>query len=271
MADKKRNFWSTLIFYFRLWQKYTLNAFSAELASRFTAIIFLLAKILRFFFFFFFLILIAKKTQKLAGFDVYQLIFFFLTFNFIDNVSQFLYREVYRFRFLIINGHFDYVLLKPINSLFRVLFGGADVLDFLLLIPSFLALVYVGFKLPNFSFVNIFFFILLLLNAFILVTSFHIFVLAVGILTTTVDHTIMIYRDISSMGRVPVDIYREPLRSLLTFVLPVGITMTFPAKAMMGLLSFYGVIFSLLLGIVFFYLSLKFWHYALTKYTSASS
>lgn len=109
------------------------------------------------------------------------------------------------------------------------------------------------------------------MNSLVLATAFHIIVLAIGILTTAVDHTIMIYRDITSMGRVPTDIYKEPLKSIVTFILPVGILMTFPAKAMMGLLSFWGIIISISISVVVFYLSLTLWRYALTKYSSASS
>lgn len=267
MADKKK----TLSFYFKIWKKYTLLSFNTELTSRFGVLIFLLAKLFRFIFFLFFLILLFRRNTSLGVFNFDQMAFFFLVFNFIDSFTQFLYREVYRFRMVLIRGQFDYILISPVNSLFRLLFGGADILDLVMLIPIVLALVYFGMRLPSVFLGDIFIFFLLLVNSLVLVTAFHILVLAVGILTTTVDHTIMIYRDISSMGRVPVDIYKEPLRSLLTFVVPVGIMVTFPAKSIMGLLSFSGATISLVVGMLFFCLSLKIWRYALTKYSSASS
>ena len=102
-------------------------------------------------------------------------------------------------------------------------------------------------------------------------TGFHILVLALAILTTEIDHTVMIYRDLSSMGRVPVDIYREPLRGILTYVVPVGLMMTFPAKAFLGKLSPLMVFSSLAVGALFIFISLKVWRYSLAGYTSASS
>jgi ABC-2 type transport system permease protein len=89
--------------------------------------------------------------------------------------------------------------------------------------------------------------------------------------TTEIDHAVMIYRDLTSMGRVPVDIYKEPLRSVITFAIPVGIMMTFPAKAFLGMLSWQFIVLSLVLGLLFFVLSLRIWHYALSRYASASS
>lgn len=259
------------IHYFRIWKRYTLNSFSTYLDSRFGAAIFLTGKLLRFLFFLIFLFLLLGNTKNLGGFNIYQVTFFFLTFNLIDTITQLLYREVYRFRPLVVEGRFDYVLLQPINSLFRSLAGGADFLDMVMLIPVLAMIIYVAFHLSPISLIKIILYIILLINSFVLTTALHIIVLAVGILTTTVDHTIMIYRDLTSMGRIPIDIYKEPLRSLLTFIIPVGVIMTFPAKALMGLLSIWGVVISLLIAGVFLYGSLRLWRFALTKYTSASS
>jgi ABC-2 type transport system permease protein len=95
--------------------------------------------------------------------------------------------------------------------------------------------------------------------------------LGFGILTTAVDNMIMLYRDLTQMGRFPIEIYHEPLRGILTFVIPVGIMMTFPTKALFGLLSIQGISIALALGLGLFVLSMKFWQYSLKQYSSASS
>ncbi len=249
----------------------TANAFSIALASRSGAILFLLGKILRAIFFFILLVLLVSQTKVLAGYNLYQTIFFFLTFNLIDTIIQLFLREVYRFRPMVVSGSFDLILTKPFNPLFRILAGGADILDVLMLIPYLLATGYVALLLGPVSFVSIVLYGFLIVNGLVIAIAFHILVAALGVLTTEIDHTIMIYRDITSMGRVPVDIYQEPLRSFLTFVIPVGIMMTYPAKAFLGLLSPAGMIISFVFGAVFFLVNIKLWQYALTKYSSASS
>ena len=80
-------------------------------------------------------------------------------------------------------------------------------------------------------------FIVLLINSLLISGAFHIFVLSLGVLTTSVDHLIMVYRDMTGLVRVPVDFYTQPLRFLITFIIPLGIMYTFPAQALMGLLS----------------------------------
>lgn len=259
-----------LLFYFTIWTRLTLSSFQTAFISRLSAFIFTFGKTLRFVFFMLIVILVVTRTKSLAGYTLDQSLVFFLTFNVIDTLTQLLFRDVYRFRPKVVSGEFDYTLLKPVNPLFTVLFGGADPLDLVMLFP-YLGLL--GFFISRVSFSPVTFslFLLLTVNAFFISTAFHIFVLGLGIITTEVDHTVMIYRDIAAMARFPVDIYREPLRAFITFVVPIGIMMTFPPKALFGILSSGYIIGSLIIGIVFVFLSLKFWRYALTQYTSASS
>ncbi len=271
MADKLNKLLSTFRYYFKIWSKFTSYAFSVSLTSRFNGAIFLTAKVLRIAFFLLFIIIIIRQTKHLSGYTETQVILFYLSFNLVDNLTQLLYREVYRFRSLVVQGQFDYVLLKPMSSLFRSLLGGADVLDLIMMIPILITLIYYVTKLPNINLLNISLYIILIVNAVLLSTAFHIMVLSLGILTTTVDHGIMIYRDLTSLGRVPVDIYKEPLRGIITFVIPIAIMMTLPAKTLMNLVSGETIIFACLLGIAIFYISLKSWKYAVSKYSSASS
>jgi len=256
--------------YLHLWGKLTINSFMAVLSSRFGASLFLIGKTLRFVFFLIFLLTLFTQTQLLVSYTQSQMIFFFLTFNFIDTLTQLFFREVYRFRPMVVSGDFDLVLVKPISPLFRVLIGGADPLDLLMLIPYVGALLHVAIQL-GITPVGVFLYLLLLVNAIAIASGFHIFVLALAILTTEIDHTIMIYRDLTSMGRVPVDIYHEPLRSIITFVIPVGVMMTFPAKALLGMLSLKFILVSCLIGAGFLALSLSMWKYSLSRYSSASS
>ena len=256
--------------YIKIWWLMSKNSFVSVFYTKIALSIFLIGKILRFSFFLFFIYFLVTGSEKLAGYTVKQTIFFFLTFNLVDIFSQFLYREVYRFRPLIVSGNFDLVLVKPVDALFRSLMGGADVIDLITIPPLIAAVIYVGGSLIP-SVLHITYYILLLINGFLIVTAFHIAVLALGIITLEIDHTIMIYRDLTSLGRLPVDIYNEPLRSIITYLIPVGIMVTLPAKALMGFVSPLGILTSFAIGIGSILISLRFWNFALKKYTSASS
>lgn len=256
--------------YWKIWYLMTVGSFAAMSVSRMGGMLFVFGKILRFSFFLFFLLMLTGQTKALAGYSVYEVMLFYLTFNIVDTVSQLFFREVYRFRQLVITGNFDMVLIKPINPLFRSLLGGADPFDVVTLIPLFIFTGWVISQL-NPTPLGIGMYLLLLLSGLFVAASFHIFVLALGILTTEIDHAVMIYRDMTSTGRVPIDIYREPIRSILTFVVPIGVMMTFPVKALLGTLGIWSIICSFIIAILFVWVSIQFWRYSLRYYSSASS
>lgn len=257
--------------HFSLWMAMMLMSLSFALQSRFGAIFFILAKIMRFSFFLLFLILLGSKTKVIGDYTIWQMILFFATFNLVDTLAQFFFREVYRFRNLIIRGYFDYILLMPKSPLFRSLFGGSDILDLPLLFISVIFLFITSSHIGSLNPLQILLYISLVANALLIATSFHIFVLALCVITTEIDSALFLYRDITQMGRIPVDIYHEPLRGFVTFVVPVGIMMTFPAKVLMGLLSPGGIVVSFSIGFIFFITSIAFWQLSLKRYASASS
>jgi ABC-2 type transport system permease protein len=148
--------------------------------------------------------------------------------------------------------------------------GGADIIDLITIPPLAILTIYYG-SLLNPSFVSVIFYLILLINGFLIATAFHIIILSLAIITLEVDHMVMIYRDMTSLGRLPIDIYKEPFKAFLTYIIPVGVMITLPAKVIMGLVSPIGVLLALVFGIFVMFISLKFWKYATTKYTSASS
>ena len=254
--------------YFLVWLKASELSIQANLAQRGGSVMFMLGKFIRFASFIILLSLISGGVKKATGYTLQQMINFFLFFNLFDLIGQLFFRGIYWFRGQIISGEFDFMLLKPIAALFQVLSRHTDILDLplLLVVSGYLLTQAVGMPV-----VNLFIFTILAISGGMIVTAVHIFVAALGVITTEVDHTIMIYRDLSSMARVPTDIYALPIKFLLTFIIPVSIAYTVPAKAFMGILEPNLIFISPTIGIIFFLSSLKFWQYALTKYSSASS
>lgn len=243
-----------------------------QLLTNWAGILFVIGKIVRFLLFFVFLFAVLSGTDSLAGYSREQVILFFLVFNLVDIGVQFLFRGVYQFRPLVVSGSYDLDLLKPLPSFFRPIFGWTDILDFLTLIPLWIYFVWFIFKYQLFDgWHNLVLFFLILLNSLILAFAFHLFVCAVCLLTTEIDHLVWVYRDLTSMARFPTDIYAKGIQWLLTFTIPVIILITVPAKALLGVLTWPGVLGSFLAGGLFLLVCLRFWRYSLVRYTSASS
>jgi ABC-2 type transport system permease protein len=251
----------------RIFLLFAQNAIRTSLQGRMGVVFFTVGKILRFVLMYLFLVFLFQRTRVLKGYSFEQAALFYMVFTLVDTASQILFREVYRFRWLVTSGSFDTVLLKPYHPFIRILVGGVDILDVLLLIP------YIGMSVllimnTGVTALNLFGFCLLLINALWISTSFHIIVLALGILSTEVDHTIMIYRDITGLGRFPLDIYKEPFRSIFTFLIPVGVMTAYPPQALLGLLSARGYISAFVISSILFVFAMVFWNHALKRYQS---
>ena len=256
----------------KIWWKLVLLSVQDQLLTTWAAIFFIVGKVVRCLFFFIFLFAVLSSTKTLAGYNREQVIFFFLVFNLVDIIIQCFFRGVYHFRSIVVRGTYDLDLSKPLPSWFIPIFNYSDILDFITLIP--LWIYFLWFVFTNHLFVGIgdlILFFLLLGNSLILAFAFHLFACSICLLTTEIDHLIWIYRDLTSMARFPTDIYQKFVQVFLTFTIPVVILFTVPAKALLGLLSWPWIILSFVISGIFWWGSLKFWKYALKKYSSASS
>lgn len=264
MADKVKR----VKIYLKIWWTSTILSIESVFENRVGVIFFTSGKLIRFAFFIGFLLVIHQKVEKISGYTLNQMITFFLMFNILDLFGQLFFRGIYGFRQQVVSGEFDFRLTKPISPLFQALTRHTDILDVPLFLLTLFLLIKQGISISASQF---FLFCLSLIGGFVIVTAIHVAVAALGVLTTEVDHTIMIYRDLSQMARIPVDIYTDSIRALLTFVIPIAIAYTLPAKSLMGLVSPRSIFLGLALASLSLFLSLKFWKYALTQYSSASS
>src|SRR3989339_1063058 len=257
--------------YLKLYWLFSVQSLKVVWQHKTGVLFFMFGKLIRFLMFLFFVMILVKNTKTLVGYTFNETLVFYFTFNVIDTLTQMLFREVYRFRWLVTSGELDGVLVRPYHPFIRVLLGGLDILDLLMLGPYLALLGYFLVQIGLTTSYNLSLYLLLVVNSLIIATAFHIVVLALGVLTTEVDHTIMIYRDLSKLAVVPVDIYREPIRSLVTFVLPIGIMMTYPVKGLLNMLNWNLIIVSLVLGLASLLFSLWLWGRALKKYQSWGS
>ncbi len=260
-----------LRFYLKLWLRFSKLSFAAMFYTRTSALLFLAGKLVRFLIIFTFIFAVFSRIgNKVNGYGRDEIIIVLLVYTLFDSLIQFLFREVYRFRPKIIEGSFDFTLTKPFSPLFHSLLSGADLLD--LIMTIFYLVIFVGFLiLQQIPVANLLLFSLLAVCAVLIASAFHILVLATGVLTTEVDHLIMIYRDIQQLGRIPIEFYNKALQMILTYIIPIGVMITIPAKAIIGFFSPQMLILSFVISMILFYISIKFWQYALRRYASASS
>lgn len=256
--------------YFTVWKTMTVGSIQEVISSQFGWALFVIGKLLRFFIFLAFLFFLMSGVNSLIGYTKDQVLLFYLTFAVIGGIAQMFFREAYRFRQRVVSGDFDFDLTKPIHPLVRNLTGGFDALD-LITLPIYFYFLIMAINAVGFTPQGLGLYILLAVNGFLIITAMHVLILSFGIVTSEVDHAVLIYRDLENMARFPINIYGQPLQGILTFIIPLGIIFTIPAQALMGLLSWQMVMVSFLLGAFFLWVSFKTWNNAVKKYSSASS
>lgn len=242
------------------------------LSNRIDGITYLLGKVLRFGFFLLFIVSIFRHTDSLAGYSRDEVLLFFLTFNFIDVMTQVFFRGVYVFKHDIRLGSLDYTLIKPVNALFYSLSRMIDFLDTLFIIPITVFLIVLLVKMGIvFHFASLAAFAGFLTMSFLIIAGFHILSLAMTVWTSESENVIWMYRESMTLGRFPPEILSAKMISFFTYVIPIVVIVSFPTRALLGDIGLREFFIAVSVAAYFFAFSLFVWRQSMMKYASASS
>lgn len=258
--------------YFRIWAALAHNSLRTQLSTKMASGGYLIGKLLRMGFFLSYLLAIFKQLPSLKGYTVHQMVLFFMTFNIIDVAAQFFFRGLYGVKYLIEEGDFDKIITQPAHALFRISSMGVDFLDLFTLVPVGFITAWALARIPGgVTPGGVALYILLVANALLIAYAFHVFIGSLSVRTHEFESAIWVYRDVMTLGRFPVTIYSDLLRGLFVTAIPIGVMVTFPAQALMGILSWKGVVYALLLAALLHLFAQRFWKTSLREYTSISS
>lgn len=258
--------------YLKVWKQLANCAINSYFSNRINYVAFFIGKLIRFGFFLLLIISIFRFTKSLAGYSKYEVILFFLTFNLIDVLTQALFRGIYLFKRDVRTGNFDYIISKPINSLFYCLSRLVDIADIIFLIPIIALIIYTILKLSiSITILNIIYYLIFIFLGLLITLSIHIVSASITIWTMESENFIWFYRESMAIGRFPPEIFSSSMQFIFTFIMPIIIIVAFPAKALLGILGWQSALVALIYSISFFILSLLIWKKSLKYYSSASS
>lgn len=263
----------TLIKYWNVWARLSSLQFTSQISnSRGAALIFILGKVVRFVFAFIFITAVLGRAQNMTGYTLGEAIFVLALFVWGSTLTQLFFRGVYMFRQKVQDGSFDFYLLTPLNPLFLSLFNTTDPMDIILMIPYtyILGLAWVASAHPV-TLTTILLVVLCITTTFAFAFAIHTLIIAIGVRYLEVDNLIMLFRDIEKMGTYPIDIYDRYVGGVLTYIIPIAIIATIPAKIVFGELSPWYLLIFTILALVEVKLALWVWDRSLRFYTSASS
>jgi ABC-2 type transport system permease protein len=258
--------------YARVWYLGAAAALQEAFIFRGATALFFLGKVVRLGTVLLVLATLHREHISLGSYSSDATIMFFLTYQVLDVATQMVFRGVYGFGRLIRTGNLDTYLSKPISPLFRSLLGAPDFDDALFLLPVLALTVWLMSTLQlNFTLTSVLWYIFLLCNGFVIATSFHILVLVAGIFTSDVDNLVWTYRDVSRLAQFPISLYSQPLRGLLTFVVPMGIMFSVPTQVLLGEEPLVSIPLAVVISGGLLFTSLRLWGWGLREYSGTGS
>ncbi|MFC4766147.1 ABC transporter permease [Effusibacillus consociatus] len=213
------------------------------------------------------------QTKSLGGWGFYEVLILLGVFNALQGfVDMVLRPNIGRIVQHIRKGTLDFILTKPVDSQFFISFRHIGIWKFFDILMGLAIVAFgvygAGIRL---EFDDVLLFMLLMLASVVTLYSLWMGVMTLSFWFVKVENISFLFSSLFETGRYPVQLYRDWLRFLLTYVFPVAVLTTFPAASLIGKLEFGHVGISIVIAWVTFLLSRWFWKRALRFYTSASS
>lgn len=213
------------------------------------------------------------QTDQLGGWSYAEVLTLLGIFNTLQGLIDFALRpNMARLLQHIRRGTLDYVLTKPVDSMFYVSFRHLvfwRIIDVLLGI----GLTFYGLRQQQYvpSSADLGMFVISLTAAIILIYSLWMLLMTTAFWVIRMDDLSFVFNSFFETTRFPISMYQGWVRVVLTYVLPAAFITSTPALALLGKWNIGATAAAMGVAVVFLWLSRRFWRYALKSYTSASS
>jgi ABC-2 type transport system permease protein len=217
--------------------------------------------------------LVFTNVRQIAGWDLNRMFIVTGSFLIVEGLSAALVqRNMQRLSELVNKGELDFVLTRPISSQFLV---SVRYVDFGDLPTVVVGIAYVAIGVGRLGLtpgpLEVGGYLLLIGCALISIYALWFMVVTLVLWTGRINNISAVVEPFVSMGRMPSDVYRGMVRTIVTYGLPIAVIATLPSKALLGILEPAMLPYQLGLAIVLLWASHRFWHFSLRRYTSASS
>ncbi len=169
-------------------------------------------------------------------------------------------------------GHLDFMLIKPIPSQMVV---SLYRMNPLFSINFFLVLGWFIYLLSQFtgelSALRLFLFPILILGSVLILYSLRMLCSTLSVIFVKADFIVYLWFQFMRVGMRPDDMYPSILRYIIKSIVPVAFLVSVPVKWLLFEDSWWWFAGCIFVPLIFFYLTTRFWNFALRKYTSASS
>lgn len=211
-------------------------------------------------------------TPQIGDWDRYQMRVFLGVLFIVDSLYMiFVQDNVDRFADKVRKGELDFILAKPVSSQFLVSFQKIATASFGNLFIAIVFFAYSISQIENFNWYRMFWFILVLPTSFIVVYTSRFFFTCLNLIFVKSESVQFLWYNCYKLGMRPDSIYFPFMKFILLTVFPMSFVASVPARMLLEPPNTLLIIWSLIVGPLFLYLSNRFWTYCLKHYASASS
>ncbi len=218
-------------------------------------------------------VVLFARTDDIGGWSFDQALVIIGLYEFIGGiVATFLQPNVRRIVSMIRDGTMDFVISKPVNSLFLSALRHSRLSGLMQIMAGAIIFIVALRRLqyvPDAAAVSQF--AIMLLVAVALVFSIWILIATIAFVAVKVDEMGELFNSLWETGKFPITTFSGGVRIALTFILPIAFMTTFPAQAILRTLDSAYLGIALLMALAVFTLSLWLWQRAVRNYSSASS
>ncbi|MBY0755150.1 ABC transporter permease [Clostridium sardiniense] len=221
-----------------------------------------------------FINLIFDNIQSLKGWSFYEIIFIY-GFSQIPRGIDHIFTD-YLWIFSgnsIVRGEFDRYLLRPLNPLFQVIAERFQPEGFGELVVGFILVILSGIKLGvTITPILIIGFIIATIGGTLIYTGIKLAAASIAFWTKTSFRHVQMAYELSGFAKYPVTIYPNVIKNLLTFIIPFAFTGFYPGAYLLGKESFFfGVIMTLIVGVITITVAYFIWLKGISIYESAGN
>jgi ABC-2 type transport system permease protein len=217
--------------------------------------------------------IIFSKTDTLAGWRPAELLAIVGVFTLVSGLTQLVIRpSLARFMEDVRLGTLDFAMTKPVDAQMLVSMRQVEVwklVDVVVgLVVLAVAITRLGTAVGPAEAVA---FLVALLAGVTIIYSFLLILATCAFWFVRLDNILNIFQSMYEAGRWPIGIYPPWLRTMLTFLVPIGFAITVPTEGLVGRLTSPNLLGAIALAVALPLIARVFWRIGVRHYSGASA
>ena len=217
--------------------------------------------------------IVFSKPDSLAGWRPAELLAIVGVYTLVSGLTQLVVRpSLARFMEDVRLGTLDFMMTKPVDAQVLVSMRQIEVWKLVDVVVGLVVLAVAIAQLgASVGFVEAVAFLIALLAGVTIIYSFLLILATCAFWFVRLDNILNIFQSMYEAGRWPIGIYPPWLRTVLTFLVPIGFAVTVPTEGLVGRLTSPNLLGAIVLAVALPLVARAFWRIGVRHYSGASA